>query len=134
MNWQRVSSFPKVPSSSIDVNKLSFPALHLHFNCMFCCIVVGDRRLLRFLRGKAMNVEEAIKNIRAFFKWRDDNKIDEIRQDIVYGGKDSPFKFPHGKTLIDLAPQIIISTGFDRKGRPLGKGREAPCGFVLNIC
>jgi hypothetical protein len=78
--------------------------------------------LIRFLRGKSLKVEESIKCIRAFFKWRDDNKVDDIRQDIVYGGKDSPFKFPFGKEIIAVAPQIIISANsLDKKGRPLGK-------------
>ena len=69
-----------------------------------------------------MNVDEAVKNILQFFKWRDDSKVDDVRQDIVYGGKDSPYKFPFGKVIIDLAPQIIIaSKALDKKGRPLGK-------------
>lgn len=84
--------------------------------------VVGDRRLIRFLRGKSLKVDESVKCIRAFLKWRDENKVDDIRQDIVYGGKDSPFKFPFGKEIIAVAPQIIISANsLDKKGRPLGK-------------
>ena len=89
---------------------------------LISCSVVGDRRLMRFLRGKALNIDESTKMISAFLKWRDANNVDDIRQDIVYGGKDTPFKFPFGKTIIDLAPQIIISShALDRKGRPLGK-------------
>jgi hypothetical protein len=69
-----------------------------------------------------MNVDEAIKMIEAFLKWRDDNRVDDVRQDIVYGGKDSPYKFPFGKIIIDIAPQIIISSvSVDKKGRPLGE-------------
>lgn len=92
---------------------------------LMCCVfftVVGDRRLIRFLRGNALNVDESTKMISAFLKWRDNNHVDDIRQDIVYGGKDTPFKFPFGKTIIDLAPQIILSANsLDKKGRPLGK-------------
>ncbi len=81
---------------------------------------MGDRRILRFLRGKQHNVEEATNMIRDFLKWRLDNKVDDVRQAIVYGGKDSPYKFPHGKTVIDLAPQIVLSANaLDRKGQPL---------------
>lgn len=84
--------------------------------------MVGDRRLLRFLRGKSLNLDESVKSIKAFLKWRDDNKVDDVRQSIVYGGKDSPFKFPYGQEIIDIAPQIVISANsLDKKGRPLGK-------------
>lgn len=88
---------------------------------------------MRFLRGKALNVDESTKMIAAFLKWRDDNKVDDVRQDIVYGGKDSPFKFPFGQTIIDIAPQIVQSAvAMDRKGRPLGKSwfelaMQRPC-------
>jgi len=71
--------------------------------------VVGDRRLLRFLRGQQHRIEETIKMYSNFLKWRKANKVDEIRQDIVYGGKDTPFKFPGGAKIIKIAPQIIIS-------------------------
>ena len=84
--------------------------------------MVGDRRLLRFLRGKSFKIDESVKCIRDFFKWRDTNDVDKIRQDIIYGGKDTPFKFPFGKAIIDIAPQIIISANsLDKKGRPLGE-------------
>lgn len=77
---------------------------------------------MRFLRGKALNVDESTKMISAFLKWRDDFKVDDVRQDIVYGGKDSPFKFPFGKIIIDIAPQIVQSAvAMDKKGRPVGK-------------
>jgi hypothetical protein len=42
-------------------------------------------------------------------KWRKANNVDATRQDIIYGGRDSPLKFPNGKKIIQLAPQIIIS-------------------------
>jgi len=57
-----------------------------------------------------------------FLKWRDANKVDDIRQDIIYGGKDTPLKFPFGKVIIDIVPQIIISANsVDKQGRPMGK-------------
>lgn len=77
--------------------------------------------MLRFLRGKQNNVQEAAKMFSAFLKWRDENKVDDIRNQILYGGLDTPFKFPNGKKIIDLAPQIIISSNArDNKGQPLG--------------
>lgn len=82
--------------------------------------VVGDRRLLRFLRGKQHNIEEATEMISNFLTWRKDNNVDSIRQDIVYGGKNTPLLFPSGQKIIDLAPQIIISANaLDNEGRPL---------------
>ena len=82
--------------------------------------VVGDRRLLRFLRGKQHGLEESIEMISNFLTWRKNNNVDSIRQDIVYGGKNSPFLFPEGQKIINLAPQIIISqNALDNEGRPL---------------
>jgi hypothetical protein len=84
--------------------------------------VVGDRRLLRFLRGKQNDVNEAAKMFSAFLKWRDENNVDDIRNQILYGGLDTPYKFPNGKKIIDLAPQIIVSAkAQDYKGQPLGE-------------
>eukprot|EP01033_Poteriospumella_lacustris_P014146 gene14146-10099_t len=82
--------------------------------------VVGDRRLLRFLRGKQMNIDDATDLYRDFLVWRRKNSVDQIRQEILYGGRNSPFFFPKGKTIIDLAPQIIVTPhSRDRLGRPL---------------
>ncbi len=84
-------------------------------------IVIGDRRIIRFIRGCNHNVDETIKAFISFLKWRQDNNVDEIRQDIVYRGMNTPFMFPFGKTIIKLAPQIVIaSNSLDYQGRPLG--------------
>jgi len=81
--------------------------------------VVGDRRLLRFLRGKQLNVDEATKQYVDFLKWRKANNLDNIRSEILYGGKNTPLLFPGGKKILELAPQIIISAkALDRKGQP----------------
>jgi hypothetical protein len=83
---------------------------------------VGDRRLMRFLRAKQHNVQEAAKMLSSFLKWRDENNVDDIRNQILHGGLNSPYKFPNGKKIIDLAPQIIISAkAQDKKGQPLGR-------------
>lgn len=84
------------------------------------CVVVGDRRLLRFLRGQQHRIDEAVKMYGNFLKWRKANNVDEVRQDIIYGGKDTPFKFPSGAKIIALAPQIIISAlAVDKKDQLL---------------
>jgi hypothetical protein len=58
--------------------------------------------------------------IKDMLQWRLDNNVDVIRQDILYGGKDSPFSFPKGKLIISLAPQIVLSVNaLDKRGQPL---------------
>lgn len=68
--------------------------------------IVGDRRLIRFLRGRQGNVEEAIKMYQDFIKWRKENDVDDIRFDITYSGYNHPYRFPNGKKIIDLCPTI----------------------------
>lgn len=82
--------------------------------------MVGDRRLLRFLRGKQNNLDEAVTFISNMLAWRRDNDIDMIRQDIVYNGVNSPKLFPHGEKILKMVPQIVISAlNFDSRRRPL---------------
>lgn len=81
--------------------------------------LIGDRRLLRFLRGRNGNVNEACDQYLGHLKWRKENDVDEIRQDIVYRGFNDPMKFPNGEKLLRLAPQIIIAPVKDRNGNPI---------------
>lgn len=99
-------------------------------------LVVGDRRILRFLRGKQLNVDTASEMYINFLRWRRENNVDRIRQEIVYGGKDSPMKFPNGAKIIELAPQIVITkNAVDKLGRPIGKSSIAfpRCGFHITM-
>jgi hypothetical protein len=67
-----------------------------------------------------MNVDDASDMYRNFLLWRKKNNVDQIRQEIMYGGRHSPFFFPKGKVIIDIAPQIIVTPNSrDRQGRPL---------------
>ena len=59
--------------------------------------VVGDRKLLRFLRGHDHSVDKACEMFTKFLKWRDENGVDEIRERIVHGGLNHPKKFPNGE-------------------------------------
>ena len=77
--------------------------------------VVGDRRILRFIRGYG-SVEKASKMMSKFLKWRIENNVDKIRQDIVYNGKNHPKLFPHGQVILKLVPQIIISKRRTKNG------------------
>ena len=56
--------------------------------------VVGDRCLLRFYRGHLGNIDNACRYLTNYLNWRKENNIDEIRREIMYGGIDSPKKFP----------------------------------------
>lgn len=75
---------------------------------------------MRFLRAKQMKVEQAAPLYIDFLKWRQANNIDAVRHDILYNGMKSPFDFPNGRKIIDLAPQIVLSAkALDHQGRPL---------------
>ena len=47
--------------------------------------------------------------VKAMLQWRRENNIDEIRNDILYGGKDSPSKFPYANIVLKYAYQIVIT-------------------------
>lgn len=82
--------------------------------------VVGDRRIIRFLKARGYVIEESAKMMRNFLKWRKDNNVDQIRQNIVYGGMNNPLRFPKGEAIIRLAPQIVLShLAKDKNGCPL---------------
>jgi uridine kinase len=44
--------------------------------------VVGDRRLIRFYNGNGKDVDRAVEAYMKFLKWRKDNQVDQIRQNI----------------------------------------------------
>jgi len=83
--------------------------------------VVGDRRLIRFLRGRQMDVEKACIMYRKFLNWRDKNNADAIRNDIIYGGKRSIYEYPNAKKIIEMVPQIVLAhDALDNFGNPVG--------------
>eukprot|EP01037_Dinobryon_pediforme_P019519 gene19519-19950_t len=76
--------------------------------------VVGDRRILRFLRGQDHNVDLAIAKYKSFLSWREANNVDLIRF------TDSPTDFPNGSKILRLVPQIVIAhDALDRSGCPI---------------
>lgn len=82
--------------------------------------VVGDRRLLRFLRGHGQNVEKACKMYAKFLSWRDEHDVDDIRDHIVYGKLTSPNEFPCGRKILRLVPQMMIAhDALDICGNPI---------------
>jgi hypothetical protein len=82
--------------------------------------VVGERRLIRFLRGLGYNPDRAAKGYLKFLKWRKDNNIDRIRNDILYGGKNHPNLFPNAEIILRVLPQIVIApNATDYQGQPI---------------
>lgn len=82
--------------------------------------VVGDRKILRFLRGHSHDLEKATTMMRKFLLWRKNNDVNSIRDAIVDGGVDHPLKFPNGEKILSMIPQLIISPqAFDKHGAPI---------------
>jgi hypothetical protein len=70
---------------------------------------VGDRKILRFLRGhNNLDIEKVSHMITKFLDWRKEHKVDEIRQNILLGGLDSPSKFPYSELVLELQPQCVM--------------------------
>lgn len=81
--------------------------------------VVGDRKILRFLRGHGHNVTVATKMYGNFLSWRKEFKVDAMRDNII-NGMDHPMKFPQGKIILGLIPSLIIThDAFDKSGAPV---------------
>ena len=82
--------------------------------------VVGDRKLIRFLRGHDHNVDKACEMVTNFFKWRDEHGVDEVRERILRGGLNHPTRFPLGAKIVSLIPQIVIAhDACDKFGAPI---------------
>lgn len=82
--------------------------------------VVGDRKLLRFLRGHDYDVEKVTLMMNNFLDWRRDNNVDEIRQNIVLGGRKKPTDFPRAEIILPLVPQIVLCTNArDKTNSPI---------------
>jgi len=82
--------------------------------------VVGDRRLLRFARGHAMDLNKVSEMYRKHLSWRKEKNVDKVRDDIVLHGINHPSKFPHAEAILKHVKQVIISaTGVDKKGSPI---------------
>lgn len=82
--------------------------------------VIGERKMIRFLRGHGHDVEKVTTMMSNFLKWRQENKINEIRTNIVECGFDHPLKFPKGETILSLVPQhVILPNAQDNAGSPI---------------
>lgn len=77
--------------------------------------MVGDIRLLRFLRGYNLNVPLAAKHYRAFLQWRTQVGMDAIRDEIVAKNW-STVDFPGYKELVKYIPFVNMYDVCDRDG------------------
>ena len=93
---------------------------HLIASCPAYPEVVGDRKIVRFLRGHNHDVEKVSLMMEKFLKWRVDNSVDEIRANIVERGCDHPLRFPKGELILKLIPQLVILPyATDKLGCPI---------------
>lgn len=82
--------------------------------------VVGDRAIIRFIRGHNHNIDKATEMYASFLQWRKESNADEAREDIVKRGMNDPLKFPFGKIIIENTPQIICAgDALDTNGNPI---------------
>ena len=71
-----------------------------------------------------------------FLNWRRDNNVDEIRQNIVTGGFDSPSKFPKAELILRLIPQAVLCPfARDNNNAPISveKFNFSPSEVLANI-
>jgi len=89
--------------------------------------LVGDRRLLRFLRSCSGDADAASIKYLKSLEWRRANEVDKIRENILYTGL-FPRQFPHGAKIIDLLGQITIAPhARDKSGNPISMERFNFC-------
>ena len=97
--------------------------------------LVGDRRLLRFLRGHKFDIATACKMMKAMFAWRRDNNIDEIREKIDKG-KMTPDQFPCYDKIVPFYPFMFDMEHKDKLGHPLNferTGRMRPRALMQSV-
>ena len=98
--------------------------------------LVGDRRLLRFIRAAKYDINEAKKNYLETLRFRVQNNVNTIRNDIVFNGKDCPNKFPNGIKILSYFKTIILSANHrDIDGNPLSYEdfSQSPSTLIANV-
>ena len=82
--------------------------------------VVGDRKLIRFIRGHGHQLEKVCEMVENFLDWRTRNNVDHIRDQIVKNGINHWTKFPKGDLITRLIPSVIIAAdALDKRGSPI---------------
>ena len=81
--------------------------------------VVGDRKLIRFIRGHGHDEEKILEMVEKFLDWRDANEVDKIRENIV-NGMNHWLKFPKGELITGLIDTVVIAPyAVDKEGSPI---------------
>lgn len=81
--------------------------------------VVGDRRILRFIKGHPESLDKAVEMYTKFLKWRKEMLVDEMRTNIL-SDMDHPTKFPGAETILRMIPTISIAfNAKDKHGAPI---------------
>lgn len=82
--------------------------------------VIGDRKIVRFLRGHDYNLDKVCDLMGKFLQWRIDNNVNDIRKNIVEGDIDHPLKFPKGPLILELVPGLTLAPDAqDKQGSPI---------------
>jgi len=82
--------------------------------------VVGDRKIIRFLRGHDYDLEKVCHLMAKFLNWRKTAHVDDIRRRIVEEEYDHPIKFPKGELILSLIPQLVMAPdAHDITGSPI---------------
>ena len=69
--------------------------------------VVGDRKLIRFIRGHNHVLEKATQMIENFLDWRFENGVDDIRKDIVER-RLTPDQFPGADIVYKHCKVVVV--------------------------
>ena len=82
--------------------------------------VVGDRKIIRFLRGHDHKIDKVVEMYSKYLNWRVTSKVDDIRENIIMNGINHPSKFPSADKILPLIPQIVIDpNACDKLGSPI---------------
>ena len=79
--------------------------------------VIGDYRLIRYLRAFQYNVDEASERWLKFIDWRIEKGVDKIRQEIVANNW-TPAELPHSRTMTSIW-NIRMYWSRDKEGNPI---------------
>ena len=74
----------------------------------------------RFIRGHNYEFHKVCEMVEKFLDWRDENKVDDIRRDIIENNLDHWLKFPSGQVIAELMASVVISPyAVDKSGCPI---------------
>lgn len=98
--------------------------------------VIGDRRLLRYIKAAKYDINTAKENYLNTLKFRKQYNVNAIRNDIVFGGKNCPNNFPNGSKILSYFKTIILSADHrDVDGNPISYEdfSSSPSTLIANV-